>query len=400
MQPRVRLGPDRMPPAGDDQAADEAEGAALAREIGAPPEREEIVGALLRLGVPREAIRRAHERGRLEDSIFDTVLDPAREERTVSPSEIEADGGLSVAETQIVALGFGLPAPDADEPFFTAAEASVLKRFGELREIWPPEVYLQIVRVYGQALAHIAQTEVHLFRLHVEPQLRAANVEMPGALLAIREAFGQLLPLADPMLLGVHRRRVEYELAQAAVREAELETPESLLPGAVHVALVFCDLKDFTAYADARGDAAALTAIERFATVVTSERGEGGHLLKALGDGYMLSYREPVDAVEACVRIIGRMRGGDTPAVHASVHSGVALYREGDYFGQMVNLAARLLALAGSDELVASEAVVRASKGRFDWEHLGSRRIRGVSEPVATYRLIGPARVSFAAKSG
>lgn len=377
-------------PVGDDQA-DDAEGAVLAREIGAPPERAEIIGVLLRLGVPREAIQRAHERGRIEDSIFDTVLGPARDERTVSPSEIEADGGLSVAETQIVALGFGLPAPGPDEPFFTAAEATVLKRFGELREIWPPEVYIQIVRVYGQALAHIAQTEIHLFRLHVEPRLRAANVGTLGALLAVREAFGQLLPLADPMLLGVHRRSVEHELAQAAVREAELETPDGALPGAVHVALVFCDLKDFTAYADAQGDAAALTVIERFATVVTTERGERGHLLKALGDGYMLSYPEPVDAVEACVRIIERMRGGDAPAVHASVHSGIALYREGDYFGQMVNLAARLLTLAGSDELVASEAVVQATTGRFDWEHRGSRRVRGVSEPVATYRLIGPA---------
>ncbi len=87
-----------------------------------------------------------------------------------------------MGETQLVALGFGLPAPGPDEPFFTAAEAAALKRFGELREIWPPEVYLQIVRVYGQALAHIAQTEVHLFRLHVEPQLHAAPSGTLGGL--------------------------------------------------------------------------------------------------------------------------------------------------------------------------------------------------------------------------
>jgi adenylate cyclase len=359
----------------------------MAREIGAPPQLEETIGTLLRVGVSPEAIRRAHERGRVEDAIFDAVLDPERSERTISPAEIEADGGLRVGETQLVALGFGLPVPAPDEPFFTAAEAAVLKRFGELREIWPPEVYLQIVRVYGQALAHIAQTEVHLFRLHVEPKLRAASGGMLGALPAVREAFGRLLPLADPMLLGVHRRRVEHEFAQAAVREAEREAPEGALAGAVEVTLVFCDLKDFTAYADAHGDAAALALIERFATVVTHERGERGHLLKALGDGYMLSYPEPAGAVEACIRIIGRMRSTDTAGVHASVHSGVALYREGDYFGQMVNLAARLLDLAGSDELIASEAVVRMTQGRFDWEHRGDHLIRGVSEPVPAYGL-------------
>lgn len=371
----------------EDDQDDGVEAAELAREIGAPTELEEIIGTLLRLGVSREAIGRAQERGRVEDAIFDVVLDPERDERTVSAAEIEADGGLQVGETQLVALGFGLRVPAPDEPFFTEAEAAVLERFGELREIWPPEVYLQIVRVYGQALAHIAQTEIHLFRLHVEPELRAASGGMLGALPAVREAFGQLLPLADPMLLGVHRRRVEHELAQAAVRDAELETPEGALPGAVDVTLVFCDLKDFTAYADGHGDAAALAVIEHFATVVASEHGERGHLLKGLGDGYMLSYPEPLEAVEACLRIIGLMRSEDTPSVHASVHSGVALYREGDYFGQMVNLAARLLGLAESDELVASEAVVERTRGSFDWEHRGSHRIRGVKEPVPAYGL-------------
>lgn len=372
---------------GGEHRAGGGEGAEPAHEAGASPDVEETISTLLSIGVPSEAIHRAEDRGRVEDAIFDAVLDPARSERTVSPSEIEADGGLRVEETQLIALGFGLRMPAPDEPFFTAEEAAVMKRFGELREIWPPEVYLQIVRVYGQALAHIAQTEVRLFRLYIEPKLRAASGGTLGGLPAVREAFGQLLPLADPLLLGVHRRRVEHEVAQAAVREAEREAPEGLLPGAVDVTLVFCDLKDFTAYADANGDVAAFAVIEQFAAVVTAERGERGHILKALGDGYMLTYSDPVDAVDACVRIIGRMGREDLPEVHASVHSGVALYREGDYFGQMVNLAARMLDLAGSGELVASEAVVARTQRRFDWEHLGNHRIRGVSEPVSAYAL-------------
>ena len=377
----------RMPPEAEDDRAMGVDGRALAREIRAAPELERMIGELLELGVSPEAIRRAHERGRVEDAIFDAVLDPARTERTVSPSQIEADGGLRVAETQLIALAFGLRAPEPDEPYFTPEEAAVLQRFGELREIWPPEVYLQVVRVYGQALAHIAQTEVHAFRLYVEPRLRAASGGVLRALPAVHAAFGQLLPLADPMLLGIHRRGVEHELAQAAVREAELRTPEGVLPGAVEVTLVFCDLKDFTAYADLHGDVAAVEAIERFAVTVTAERGEKGHVLKTLGDGYMLSYPEPAAAVAACVRIIEQMRSDDTPGVHASVHHGVALYREGDYFGKAVNLAARLLGQAGRGELVASEAVARATEGLFDWEHLGSRRIRGLSEPVEAYRL-------------
>jgi len=377
-----------MPPqADDDRMTDAGDGRALADEIGAAPELEGVIGELLELGVSPDAIRRAHAEGRVDEAIFDAVLDPARSERTVTPEQIEAQGGLRVDETRLIALNFGLRVPERDEPYFTDAEAAALRRFGELREIWPPEVYLQVVRVYGQALAHIAQAEIHAFRHNVESRLRAAAGGTLPALPAVHSAFGQLLPLADPMLLGVHRRRVEHELAQAAVREAELRTPEGVLPGAVEVTLAFCDLKDFTAYADTHGDLPAVEAVERFAAVVTAELGEPGRVLKALGDGYMLSFSEPAAAVGACVRIICRMHGEDAPGVHASVHQGVALYREGDYFGTAVNLAARLLGLAGNGELLASGAVVRATEGLFDWEPPVSRRIRGFKASVEVSRL-------------
>lgn len=320
-------------------------------------------------------------------AIFDEVLDPARAERTVSPAQIEAEGGLTVAETRLVVLNFGLPAPGPQEAYFTAAEADVLVRFGVLREIWPPEVYLQIVRVYGQALAHIARTEVNLFRLYVEPNLRSAGGGGVRARQAVQQAFGELLPLADPMLLGVHRRRVEHEVTQEVVREAEIRTPEGVLPGAIEVTFLFCDLKDFSGYADTHGDVAAVDLIERLAVVVTGQLGHHGHVVKGLGDGFMLSYPDPGEAVTACVRIIEQMRGGGAPGVHAGIHHGVALYRAGDYFGGAVNLASRLLRLAGRDELLASEAVVGATAGRFDWETRGSHGIRGLSEPISVYRL-------------
>jgi adenylate cyclase len=320
-------------------------------------------------------------------AIFDAVLDPARGERTVSPAQIEAEGGLTVDETRLLVLNLGLPAPDPQEPYFTAAEAHVLVRFGSLRKIWPPAVYLQIARVYGQALAHIAQTEINLFRLYIEPNLRGVSGGPARARQAVQEAFGELLPLADPILLGVHRRRVEHELTQVAVRAAEIRTREGVLPGAIEVTFVFCDLKDFSAYADAHGDGAAADLIERLAVVITGELGHHGHVVKALGDGFMLTYREPGEAVAACVRIIEQMHGAGAPGVHAGVHQGVVLYREGDYFGRAVNLAARLLGLAGRDEIFASEEVVRATAGRFDWKSHGTHGIRGFGEPVCVYRL-------------
>ncbi len=343
---------------------------------------------LLGLGVSATAIREAFARGRIEDAIFDPALDPARGRRTVSPRDIEEKGGLQIAETQMMALSFGLRAPDPEEPYFTPEEGEALRQIGELRRIWPPEVYLRVARVYGETLARVAEVEFEAFRHEVEEPLRAASAGSLSALPAIHEAFGSLLPLTDPLILGVHRRRIELEIAQAAVREAERHAESGVLPGAVNVTLGFCDLKDFTAYAEDRGDEVAMAAIEQYARTLTAELGDNGIVVKAMGDGYMLSFPTPKQGVAALQRLIERMRAECDIGVHASIHYGVALYRDGDYFGRSVNLAARLLALADRDELIASRAVVLATSGDFDWEPAGKHTLRGVGEAVEVSRLV------------
>jgi adenylate cyclase len=189
------------------------------------------------------------------------------------------------------------------------------------------------------------------------------------------------------LLLGVHRRWIEHELAQRAVGAAELHAGDVGLPGAVEVTFLFCDLKDFTAYAQTSGDAAAIRAIDRFFEVVARERGEGGQFVKSLGDGAMLVYADPAEAVAAGARVISAMRGSELPGVHASAHRGTAMARAGDYFGSSVNVAARLLAFAGCDELLATAEVVEACRGAFDWEPSGDRTLRGVAAPVTVYKL-------------
>ena len=169
---------------------------------------------------------------------------------------------------------------------------------------------------------------------------------------------------------------------------AEEEAGNHVLPGAADVSFLFCDLKDFTVYADSEGDQAAVDAIDHFADVVSHQRGQSFRFHKALGDGAMLVYKEPTDAVAAGARIVDAMRDPDTPGVHASVHCGTAIVREGDYFGGAVNLAARLLNAAGRDELVATRRVLEASEGAgFAWEPAGTQRIKGITDPVEVFRL-------------
>ena len=115
------------------------------------------------------------------------------------------------------------------------------------------------------------------------------------------------------------------------------------LPGEVNVAFLFCDLKDFTAFADAEGDEAAIEAVDRFFDTVALEQGDDARLMKSLGDGVMLAYRDALTAVAVGARVMAHARAESSLRVHASVHCGVAIARDGDYFGHAVNLAARLL---------------------------------------------------------
>jgi adenylate cyclase len=320
----------------------------------------------------------------LQGAIFDSVLLPEIEERTVSAAEIEARDGVPADEILRMVETWGLPMPEPDQPAFTEEEARVFVELKRLEDVWPPEVAMQAGRVYGRLLARIAQTELQLFRVYVVPRLQADGRDPASTIEAVHKAFEALLPLADPLITGVHRRWVEHELAQEAVTAVEAD---GRLPGSVDVTFLFCDLKDFTAYADEEGDTAAVVAIDRFVDTVTRERGREFRFMKALGDGFMLAYSDACDAVRAGERIIEAMQEPRLPGVHASVHRGVAIVREGDYFGGAVNLAARLLNAAECDELVATEAVVDSCRAGFDWEPIGNRRIRGVAEPVPVYRL-------------
>ena len=358
------------------------------REVGPDGNRAEgaeLVEVLIELGVDPARASEYVERGDPQGAVFDVVLMADRLERTLSAADIVSRGGLGVEETAAIMHAFGLPLSAADEPAFTPEEAHVLVELRRLEELWPAEVRIQVGRAYGAMLAGIARAELQAFQLHTERIVLEQGGDAAARLVALKLALERLLPLADPLLVGMHRRWIEHELGQRAISTVERGRPERL-PGAVEVAFLFCDLKGFTAYAEAEGDEAAISAIERFFDVIARERGEGGDFVKSLGDGAMLVYQDSLEAVEAGLRVIAGMRAPGLPGVHAAVHRGVAIARSGDYFGGTVNLAARLLALGARDELVATDVVVRACR-ELSWEPLGEFLLRGVTEPVVVHRL-------------
>ena len=344
---------------------------------------EEILRAI---GVPEAAIEESRRHGDPLGAFFESLPLRAAADRTVSAAQIEAEGGMPVEQSRELMRGFGLAAPDPDEAAFSPQEAAALTELWRQQELWPFEEAVQIARLYGRLLARIAQASVQRWLSVVEPRLRDSQPDVRQRTIAAAQSFDRLLPVTDALLTGVHRRWVEREAAQIAVRNVEAGPAAALLQGVGQVTVLFCDLKDFTAFADREGDGAAVRLIDVFARKVMDERGEEARLTKLLGDGFMLVYPDPVPAIRAARRIIAAMAPPGQPGVHASVHHGPAVPWEGDYFGAAVNLAARLLALAERDELLATAPVVERCP-EFEWEHCGSERVRGLSDEVQVFRL-------------
>lgn len=150
---------------------------------------------------------------------------------------------------------------------------------------------------------------------------------------------------------------------------------------------VFTDLVGFSALTELEGDdRGADVALSFYAAVRRLLDRHGAAEVKTLGDGLMLRCSDPASAIELGLRIVDELEAvPGFPAVRVGMHTGPAVLRDGDWYGMTVNVAARLCAAAGGDEVLVSEATRRAA-GRLRKVQLEAPRLhwlKNVTEPVS-----------------
>ena len=67
----------------------------------------------------------------------------------------------------------------------------------------------------------------------------------------------------------------------------------------------------------------------------------------------------------------------ERPLPRIGVHYGATLYRDGDYYGREVNLAARVVARAAGGEVLVTRPVVDAAGAHLEFERIGEVRLKG-----------------------
>lgn len=125
------------------------------------------------------------------------------------------------------------------------------------------------------------------------------------------------------------------------------------------VVLVFSDIEGSTERNAALGDREWVKVLERHNEVIARHVGDHrGYVVKNQGDGFMLAFREPLDAVRCCIAVQQALqRDPRGIRVRMGAHVGTSVRRGDDLFGLDVATASRVADTAGGGEIVVSEAV-------------------------------------------
>ncbi len=150
---------------------------------------------------------------------------------------------------------------------------------------------------------------------------------------------------------------------------------------------LFCDLVGFTALTAAEGDMRGADVCIEFGERVRPLLGEHeAEQIKSIGDALMLRSDDAAQGIRLGIRIVSDLeRVEGFPPVRVGVNTGPAVARNSDWYGNTVNVAARLCSAAGGGQVLASEHAVEVA-GRVRALELGERRLhwlKNVTEPVA-----------------
>jgi adenylate cyclase len=334
-----------------------------------------VIARLRERGYSLAQLREAAHSGRLAYGYLEDLFPPPARTRTLA--EAAEETGLEPALIERIWGAAGFSAESLDS--IGEEDMQLLRYMAAVLDAgFPLVAFLQLVRVYGQALAQIADAEVKLFHLFVHEPLMRDGV--PG--LEIAEAMeglaAELLPLASPIMDRVHHRALQHFVGQDVVGHLELEETVADL-GRLRVAIAFADLAGYTRITEESGEEEALDIVERFVAAVELTLPDEARVIKTIGDEVMVVGADPSTLVDWAVGFQA-LNAGQRPLPRIGIHCGDALYRDGDYYGRAVNLASRVGARAAGGEVLVTQPVVEAAGDHLAFEPIGEVKLKGFKE--------------------
>jgi adenylate cyclase len=345
--------------------------------------RARWVQSLEGAGVPLEGMAAAVRDGALSFSFMDaTAFDrfPGLSNNTFH--ELSESTGIPMELLKVVreAVGFAEPRP---EDHVREDELSVLPAIElQLSNGFRPAVIERWLRIYGESLRRVAETETDWWKTEVGQRLLEGGMSEAEMLEAQADLGSQMAPLSEQAFLAIYHGQQEHAWSQGFVENVESALERAGLYTRLHrpPAICFLDITGYTRLTEERGDEAAADLAATLGTLVRrSSQEHGGRPVKWLGDGVMFYFREPGDAVLAALDMVEGVASHDLPPARVGLHAGPVVFQEGDYFGRTVNLAARIADYARPGEVVVSQEVVDAADAApVSFTEIGPVELKGV----------------------
>ncbi len=284
------------------------------------------------------------------------------------------------------AIGMAQPSPDDR----LREDELEMVPFIELQvsEGFRPAAIERLLRVQGDSARRIAEQEAAWWTSEViEP---AMAVGKGPEEIADADLTDRITPLIEQTFLAMYHANQArnwtaniIEGFEVLMAKAGIHSRLERLP-----AICFLDITGYTRLTQERGDDAAADLATTVARLVQrSSVQHGGKPIKWLGDGVMFYFDDPGPGVRAALEMVDALAAAGLPPAHVGLHAGPVLYQEGDYYGQTVNLSARIADYARPSEVLVTQAVADASKEEgIAFADVGQVELKGVSGAVHLLR--------------
>jgi adenylate cyclase len=295
-------------------------------------------------------------------------------ERRLTWPELCERAGVDHSTADPLWRALGFPDVPPDEPVYTHDDvralqiaAEGLERLDEDDRDRALEFIVREARTVSAHLARIADAQVDALAELEQLRLRETARNQALEIGLERSDLGWLL------MYGLRRR-----LDEAIRRRALLESA-----GEPELVVGFVDLVDFTRTSTGLDAAEFGRLLSRFEALAWDEVTEaGGQLVKLIGDEAMFVAPPSAQAAEAALAILSQCGQQDLPPARAGLALGPVLIRGGDYFGNVVNLASRLVDAADPGTVAVDEAFREQAGDRaeLNFEPLGERHLKGIGK--------------------
>ena len=321
---------------------------------------------------------------------LEMCLPAAQDLSTITYRELLKTLGIPEEEAAALSRASGLPMPKLDVPA-RMDEVAAFEHYAAIRSLpIPIDARLHAMRVTGDSMRRATEVQAELFRNHVvDPLLEAYNDDLGKANDLIGEISGRANEMISSLTAWIYQRYLEHETVKSVTERMEAAMVGSPLTASRprDPSVVFIDIVGFTVLSGDGGDREAADLAQHFGDhLMELTSAYSGRLIKTMGDGAMLFFDNGAQAVRACLQLQRDLEPHGFPPIRVGINRGPVVAQAGDFYGNTINVAARITDYARPREVLVSSAVLPDGAEGVDLEEIGEVTLKGVALPVRLYR--------------